>query len=135
MKPVFERVKVQLECGHVSLFHVEHGAHVPPDYVRCDDCKGDVALFAVECREHYARCPSCTFARWTGESIDMAYEVKRRHWTSTNHVMSVRYTIHPAKFEELKKRYKRTVRFRIDAAPKIVYPRIRNVDDDGVFPF
>lgn len=135
MKSPFDYVKCQLECGHLVVFHVEHPAKVPPEWIRCDECKADVALWAVECRENYAKCPSCRFARYTGESLQMATETKNRHWVTKNHMMLVRYTIHPGKFEELKKVYGRSVRFRVEKRVDVDWPRVKNRDDDGVIPF
>lgn len=131
----FDLTKVQLECSHVLVVRVTPERTVPAEFVRCNDCKADVALYAVECREWRVNCPSCRYARWYGDSQQSANEARSRHWTKVNHTCAVRYTIHYDKFQVLKKYYKRRYRFRIDGRPAVVLPRVINRDDDGTIPF
>lgn len=125
------RVRAMLECGHVVSYKVEYPLRVPPEWIRCEQCKAEVMVYAFETREWKVRCGDCRYSRWSGQSEDTARELQTKHFVSKAHKLSVRYTINPEIFEIIRHHYRRHFQFRIpDVPPSIRFPKVRNRDSD-----
>lgn len=126
---------VQLQCGHNATTVVVPPSVVPKERLHCDECQGEVKIHAVECREWRARCHHCRYSRYFGASHDNAANAQANHTNKYGgHYVTVLYMLEPKKFQDLKRKYGRAVRNRIEGKPNIPYPDIRK-PDDGTIPF
>jgi len=118
------RIRVMLECGHIESYKVQYPLSVPPEWIPCERCKCEVMVYAFETREWRAKCRDCKYTRWAGQSEMAAEDLKRAHYRSRGHSMSVMYSINPTIFQIIKDHYRRQFFFRIpEQPPNIRFPR------------
>lgn len=124
------RIRAMLECGHTVSHKVEYPFRVPPEYLLCPQCKTLVMAYAFETREWKSKCTKCRYSRWAGQSEENARTLANRHYVSTAHPMSVRYSVNPEIFEIIRHHYKRRFKFNIpDSPPRIPFPRVRETEE------
>lgn len=117
------RIRVMMQCGHIESYKVEYPLRVPPEWIPCKECGCEVMAYAFETREWRAKCWDCRYTRWAGQSEMAGEDIKRAHYRSKGHGMSVRYVVNPTIFEIIRHHYRRHFQFRIpDKPPPIRFP-------------
>lgn len=87
----------QLDCGHVVL---EYNIMMQGTSFYCYECEGVIPVADVLVYEWRAKCDTCKFSRWAGQSSDVAKWKAISHQNIMRHAVVVVYEENPRSARE-----------------------------------